>query len=104
MENSINTCPDPRNLTCRPEDNLSLRKQIEYECRIRIIIVVMVAIATGCLLVITIRVVDRYWCKPPGNTHRRIAQRRLSQSDHFVTSMVGGIVSTRTHIQGHNLV
>ena len=104
MGSFISICPDPRNLTCRPEDNLSLRKQIEYECRIQIIILVMVAIVTGCLLVVTVRVVDRYWCKPPRNTHRRIAQRRPSQSDHFVTSMAGGIVSTRTHMQGHNLV
>ena len=104
MENFINTCPDPRNLTCRPGDNLSLRKQIERECRIQMIILVVVAFITGCILVITVRVVDRYWCNPPRNTHRRVAQRRLSQSDHFVTSMVGGIVSTQAHMQGHNLV
>ena len=104
MGSSTNICPDPRNLTCRPEDNLTFRKQIEYECRVHMIILVVVAIVTGCLLVITVRVVDRYWCNPPRGTHRRNAQRRPSQSDHFVTSMVGGIVSTRTHIQGQNPV
>ena len=68
------------------------------------IILVVVALVTGCLLVITVRIIDRHWCNPPNNTHQRIAQRRQSQSDHFVTSMVGGIVSTRAHIQGQNPV
>ena len=104
MGSSTSICPDPRNLTCRPRDNLTLRKQIENECKIQMIILVVVALVTGCLLVITVRAVDRYWCHPPSNTHRRNAQRRLSQTDHFVTSMVGGIVSTRAHIQGQNPV
>ena len=104
MGSSTSTCPDPRNLTCRPGDNLTLRKQIEDECKIQIFILVIVALVTGCLLVVTVRVVDKYWCITPRYAHRRNAQRRLSQSDHFVTSMVGGIVSTRTPIQGYNLV
>ena len=104
MGSSTSTCPDPRNLTCRPGDNLTLRKQIEYECKIHMIILVVVALVTGCLLVITVRIIDRHWCNPPRNTHQRIAQRRLSQSDHYITSMVGGVVSTRTHIQGQNPV
>ena len=104
MGSSTSICPDPRNLTCRPRDNLTLRKEIEYECRIHMIILVAVALVTGCLLVITVRVIDRHWCNPPRNTHLRNAQRRPSQSDHFITSMVGGIVSTRAHIQSQNLV
>ena len=104
MGSSTSICPDPRNLTCRPEDNLTLKEQIEYQCRIQMIILIVVALVTGCILVITVRVINRYWCSSPRNTHRRNAQRRPSHSDHFVTSMVGGIVSTRTHIQGHNLV
>ena len=104
MGSSTSTCPDPRNLTCRPRDNLTLRKQIEDECKIQMIILVVVALVTGCLLVITVRAIDRYWCNPPDNTHRRNAQRRPSRSDQFVTSMVGGIVSTRTHAQSQNPV
>ena len=104
MESSISTCPDPRNLTCRPEDNLTIREQIERECRMQMVIMVVVALVTGCLLVITVRVINKYWCKSPNTAHRRFAQRRPPQSDHYVASMIGGVVSTRTHIQGQNLV
>ena len=60
MESSISTCPDPRNLTCRPEDNLTLRKQIELECRMQMIIMAVIAIALAVstiFLVITLIII-----------------------------------------------
>ena len=104
MGSFISTCPDPRNLTCHPEDNITLRNQIEHECRVYMVILIGVALVTGCLLVVTVRIVNKYWYSSPITAHRRIAQRRPSLSDHYVTSMIGGAVSTRTHTQGQNLV
>ena len=34
MENFTNTYQDLRNLTCRPSDNLTFRKELERQCHI----------------------------------------------------------------------
>ena len=100
MANSINICPDTRNLTCRPWDNLTLRKELQRECHTQMVILLFVAFATGCLLVATVRIINKYWC----NSRRRILQfassGRTNRSDHYITSIMGGMTPPRVLPQG----
>ena len=100
MESSISTCSDPRNLTCRPGDNLTFKQELERKCRIYMFVLLALAIVVGCLLVVTVRSVDKYWCPPRRRVHRPTSQRRLNRSDHYVTSIFGGIAPPRTVSQG----
>ena len=38
MANSTSICPDTLNLTFRPWDNLTLRKELERQCHIQLIV------------------------------------------------------------------
>ena len=100
MESSISTCSDPRNLTCRPGDNLTLKQELESKCRIYMLVLLAIAIVVGCLLVITARSINRYWCPPRRRVRRTNFSRRLNRSDHYVTSIFGGIAPPRTVSQG----
>ena len=54
MANFTSICPDTRNLTCRPWDNLTFRKELERQCHVQMLILLVVAFTTGCLLVVTV--------------------------------------------------
>ena len=62
MGNFTNTCQDVRNLTCRPRDNLTFRKELERQCHIQMLILLFAAFTVGCLLIITVRAINKYWC------------------------------------------
>ena len=100
MANSTNICPDTLNLTCRPWDNLTLRKELERQCHIQLIILLVIAFATGCLLIATIRIINKYWCRLRRRSRYSVSQRRSNRSDHFVTSIMGGIAPPRVLPQG----
>ena len=53
MGNFTNTYQDLRNLTCRPRDNLTFRKELERQCHIHMLILLVAAFTVGCLLMIT---------------------------------------------------
>ena len=89
MANSTDICPDTLNLTCRPWDNLTLRKEIEKQCHVQMLILLVVAFSTGCLLVATIRIINKYWCKSRRRAHQAAHRRRVNRSDHYVTSIMG---------------
>ena len=92
MGNFTNTYQDVRNLTCRPRDNLTLRKELERQCHMQMLILLFVAVAMGCLLVLTVRAVNKYWCSlRRRRVFRPIPERRSNRSDHYVTSIIGGI-------------
>ena len=55
MGNFTNTYQDLRNLTCRPRDNLTFRKELERQCHIHMLILLVAAFTVGCLLMITVR-------------------------------------------------
>ena len=96
MGNFTNTYQDVKNLTCRPRDNLTFRRKLEGQCYMQMLILLIVAVAVGCLLVLTVRAVNKYWC-PPRNRRvfRPIPERRSNRSDHYVTSIIGGIAPPR---------
>ena len=100
MVNFTNICSDTTNLTCRPWDNLTLRKELERQCHMQMLILLFVAFITGCLLVATVWIINKYWC----NSRRRILQsassRRTNRSDHYVTSIMAGITPPRVLPQG----
>ena len=48
MGSFTNTYQDVRNLTCRPRDNLTLRKELERQCHMQMLILLFVAVAVGC--------------------------------------------------------
>ena len=92
MENFTNTYQDVRNLTCRPRDNLTFRKELERQCQMQMLLLLVVAVIIGCLLVITVRAIKRYWCSSRRRrVFRPIPERRSNRSDHYVTSIIGGI-------------
>ena len=64
MGNFTNTYQELRNLTCRPRDNLTFRKELERQCHIHMLILLVAAFTVGCLLMITIRAINKYWCFP----------------------------------------
>ena len=96
MGNFTNICPDIRNLTCRPRDNLTFKKELERQCHVQMLILLVVAFAIGCLLVISIRAINKYWCTlRRRRVSRAIPERRSNRSDHYITSMIGGIAPPR---------
>ena len=48
MGNFTNTYQDLRNLTCRPRDNLTFRKELERQCHIHMLILLVAAFTVGC--------------------------------------------------------
>ena len=100
MANFTNICRDTLNLTCRPLDNLTLRKEIEKQCHIKLVIFLTVAFLTGCLLVTTLRTINKYWCRVRRRARYSVSRGRTNRSDHFVTSVVGGISPPRALPQG----
>ena len=101
MANFTDICPDTLNLTCRPWDNLTLRKELERQCHIQLLVLLVIAFATGCLLIATIRIINKYWCRLRRRRARySVSQRRTNRSDHFVTSIMGGVAPPRALPQG----
>ena len=99
MGNFTKTCQDARNLTCRPRDNLTFRKELERQCHMQILILLFVAFAVGCLLIISVRAINKYWCSLRRRVFRPIPERRSNRSDHYVTSIIGGITPPRIPLQ-----
>ena len=96
MGNFTNTYQDVRNLTCRPRDNLTFRKELERQCQLQMLLILIVAVIIGCLLVITVRAINKYWCPSRRRrVFRTIPERRSNRSDHYVTSIIGGITPPR---------
>ena len=96
MGNFTNICQDIRNLTCRPWDNLTFKKELERQCHVQMLVLLVVAFAVGCLLVISIRAINKYWCSlRRRRVSRPIPERRSNRSDHYVTSIIGGIAPPR---------
>ena len=96
MGNFTNICQDIRNLTCRPRDNLTFKKELERQCHVQMLILLVVAFAVGCLLVISIRAIKKYWCPlRRRRVSRPIPERWSNRSDHYVTSIIGGITPPR---------
>ena len=61
----------------------------------QMLILLFVAVAVGCLLVLTVRAVNKYWCPSRRRVFRPIPERRSNRSDHYVTSIIGGIAPPR---------
>ena len=96
MGNFTNTCQEIRNLTCRPRDNLTFRKELERQCQVQMLIILIVAIIIGCLLAVTVRAINRYWCSSRRRrVFRPIPERRSNRSNHYITSIIGGIAPPR---------
>ena len=95
MGNFTNTCQDVRNLTCRPRDNLTFRKELERQCHMQMLILLFVAFAVGCLLIISVRAINKDWCSLGRRVFRPIPERRSNRSDHYITSIIGGIAPPR---------
>ena len=82
MGNFTNTYQDVRNLTCRPRDNLTFRKELERQCQLQMLLI--------------IRAINKYWCPSRRRrVFRPIPERRSNRSDHYVTSIIGGITPPR---------
>ena len=96
MGNFTNTYQDLRNLTCRPRDNLTFRKELEAQCHVQMLILLFAAFAFGCLLIISVRAINKYWCSlRRRRVFRPIPERWSNRSDHYVTSIIGGITPPR---------
>ena len=96
MGNFTNTYQELRNLTCRPRDNLTFRKELERQCHIHMLILLVAAFTVGCLLMITARAINKYWCSlRRRRVFRPIPQRWSNRSDHYVTSIIGGVIPPR---------
>ena len=96
MGSFTNTYQDVKNLTCRPRDNLTFRRELERQCHMQMLILLLVAVAVGCLLVLTVRAVSKYWCSSRRRrVFRPILERRSNRSDHYITSIIGGIAPPR---------
>ena len=100
MGNFTNTYQDLRNLTCRPRDNLTFRKELERQCHMQMLILPLAAFAFGCLLIISVRAINKYWCSLRRRVSRPIPERWSNRSDHYVTSIIGGIAPPRI-VQQH---
>ena len=97
MGNFTNTYQDLRNLTCRSRDNLTFRKELERQCHIHMLILLVAAFTVGCLLMISVRAINKYWCPSRRRRiFRPIPERRSNRSDHYVTSIIGGIAPSRS--------
>ena len=96
MGNFTNICQDIRNLTCRPRDNLTFKKELERQCHVQMLILLVAAFIVGCLLMITVRTINKYWCAlRRRRVFRPIPERRSNRNDHYVTSIIGGIAPPR---------
>ena len=83
-------------LTLSNYSNLTFRKELERQCHMQMLILLFVAFAVGCLLIISVRAINKYWC--PSRRRRvfwSIPETRSNRSDHYVTSIVGGITPPR---------
>ena len=96
MGDFTNTYQDVRNLTCRPRDNLTFKRELERQCHMQMLILLFAAFAFGCLLIISIRAINKFRCSSRRRVFRPIPERRLNRSDHYVTSIIGGITPHRT--------
>ena len=83
MGNFTNTYQDVRNLTCRPRDNLTFRKELERQCHIQNLILLVAAFIVGCLLMISIRAINKYWC--PLRRRREFSDQYLKDGQTEVT-------------------
>ena len=64
----------------------------------QMLILLFVAFAVGCLLVISVRAINKYWCSLRRRRVFRpidLSERRSNRSDHYVTSIIGGIAPPR---------
>ena len=62
----------------------------------QMLILLFAAFALGCLLVITVRAINKFWCSSRRRrVFRPIPERRSNRSDHYVTSIIGGITPPR---------
>ena len=62
----------------------------------QMLMILFVAFAVGCLLIITVRAVNKYWCSSRRRRiFRPVPERRSNRSDHYVTSIIGGIAPPR---------
>ena len=96
MGNFTNTYQDVRNLTCRPRDNLTFKRELERQCHMQMLILLFAAFALGCLLVITVKAINKFWCSSRRRrVFRPIPERRSNRSDHYVTSIIGGVAPPR---------
>ena len=95
MGNFTNTCQDVRNLTCRPRDNLTFRKELERQCHMPMLILLFAGFAFGSLLIISVRAINKYWCPLRRRVFRPIPERWSNRSDHYITSIIGGIAPPR---------
>ena len=96
MGNFTNTYQDVRNLSCRPRDNLTFRRELERQCHIQILILLVVAFIVGCLFMVSVRAINKYWCTlGRRRVSRPIPERWSNRSDHYVTSIIGGIAPPR---------
>ena len=96
MGNFTNTYQDLRNLTCRPRDNLTFRKELEAQCHVQMLILLFAPFAFGCLLIISVRAINIYWCSlRRRRVFRPIPERWSNRSDHYITSIIGGITPPR---------
>ena len=103
MGNFKNTYQDVRNLTFRPRDNLTSRKELERQCHMQMLMLLFVAFALGCLLVISVRAINMYWCPlRRRRVFRPVPERRSNRSDHYITSIIGGIAPPRI-VQQHSV-
>ena len=99
MGNFTNIYQDAKNLTCRPRDNLTFKRELERQCHMQMLILLFAAFALGCLLVVTARAIKKFWCSSRRRrVFRPIPERRSNRSDHYVTSIIGGITPP-TNIQ-----
>ena len=69
----------------------------------QMLILLFAAFTVGCLLIITVRAINKYWCSlRRRRVSRPIPQRWSNRSDHYVTSIIGGIMSPRI-VQQHSV-
>ena len=67
----------------------------------QMLILLFAAFAFGCLLIISVRAINKYWCSlRRRRVFRPIPERWSNRSDHYVTSIIGGKAPPRT-IQQH---
>ena len=67
----------------------------------QMLMLLFVAFAVGCLLIISVRAINKYWCSlRRRRDFRTITERRSNRSDHYVTSIIGGIAPPRV-VQQH---
>ena len=96
MGNFTNTYQDVRNLTCRLRDNLTLRKELEGQCHMEMLILLFASFTFGCLLIISVRAINKYWCSlRRRRVFRPVPERWSNRSEHYVTSIIGGITPPR---------